>query len=544
LAAAAARAGEDSEPGIADEEEPERTTARLPRRDRGETRVPPVPAASTASTAAADDDTAEAPARRLPSRRPGAALAGGPLAAGPIASGPLAAGTPAGGPLSGDVGSVPPLGPSPFAASASAPPPPADPASAPVGNGTSNGAATGAGAPARAGGGFGMPGRPFTAGTPAGGRRAAGAGGPSAATAAAAAAAARAARSGGASTTASALFTARGPADADTSAQNAGPASNGTSNGTSNGASAPGEDADAPPATTTGSVPGRPESPAAPAAWDHGPAVEAARRSGSGAVDAVPEPVVPDADAAADVDVESGSSSERVFDDEPVAAAPAPLEAPARPETPERDETSRPVEEPAREEAPARVEEPVPVPAAAAAAPGGTPIFDTVSMWFSTDSPAGERERVIDLRDRPEATSRTPASRWSSLGDQRWLATNARAAANPEVAGTTEVGLPRRRPGANLIPSAAAAAPMTAPAARAEPVRRAPAPAAVGGRPVDAGGRTDADAVRGRLSSYQRGLTSARRARHLPADRSSDGLFTAPRGGENDPGRTPGEQGG
>jgi hypothetical protein len=57
-------------------------------------------------------------------------------------------------------------------------------------------------------------------------------------------------------------------------------------------------------------------------------------------------------------------------------------------------------------------------------------------------------------------------------------------------------------------------------------------------------GRADADLVRGRLSSYQRGLTSARRARHLPADRSADGLFTAPRGGENDPGRTPGEQGG
>ena len=176
------------------------------------------------------------------------------------------------------------------------------------------------------------------------------------------------------------------------------------------------------------------------------------------------------------------------------------------------------------------------------AEPAGTPIFDTVSMWFTADgSPSPGPNRVIDLRDAP-TDRRTPvsAARWSALGDQRWMATNARAAAGPEVSGTTEVGLPRRRPGANLIPSAAAAAPVTAPAARPETAaRRAP----FGGR-ADLPGRADADAVRGRLSSYQRGLTSARRARHLPADRSGDGLFAASRSGENDPGRSPGEQGG
>ena len=173
-----------------------------------------------------------------------------------------------------------------------------------------------------------------------------------------------------------------------------------------------------------------------------------------------------------------------------------------------------------------------------------TPIFDTVSMWFSTDSGSGETDRVIDLRDRPgdrpgEGATRAAAQRWSTLGDQRWLATNARAAAGPEVAGTTEVGLPRRRPGANLIPSAAAAAPVTTPVARPELPRRAPATA---GARTDGGGRADADAVRGRLSSYQRGLTSARRARHLTADRSETGLFAG--GGDNDPGHEPGEQGG
>jgi hypothetical protein len=179
------------------------------------------------------------------------------------------------------------------------------------------------------------------------------------------------------------------------------------------------------------------------------------------------------------------------------------------------------------------------------AASGGrveTPIFDTVSMWFSTDSGSAQPERVIDLRDRPgEVASVSSPPRWSSLGDQRWLATNARAAAGPEVAGTTEVGLPRRRPGANLIPSAASAAPATSSGARPEAHRRAPA---VTGARGEGPGRVDADALRGRLSSYQRGLTSARRARHLPADRSDGGLYGGSAGGDNDSGRSSGEQGG
>jgi hypothetical protein len=171
----------------------------------------------------------------------------------------------------------------------------------------------------------------------------------------------------------------------------------------------------------------------------------------------------------------------------------------------------------------------------------GNPIFDTVSMWFS-DGGSGEKDRVIDLRDRPvDGESRAESQRWSTLGDQRWLATNARAAAGPEVAGTTEVGLPRRRPGANLIPSAASAAPVAAPAARSEAQRRTPA---VTGARREGPGGVDADAVRGRLSSYQRGLASARRARHLPAERRDAGLNGDGAGGDNDPGRSPGEQGG
>jgi hypothetical protein len=247
-------------------------------------------------------------------------------------------------------------------------------------------------------------------------------------------------------------------------------------------------------ASTTGSV-GRPDTPAAPAAWDNGAAAEAARGSSPAAV----PPLVQDAAPA-----------------QPARERPATtVPAPAEPLTGE-----------------------VPLSGAERA---GTPIFDTVSMWFTTDGTTGETERVIDLRDRPDGSRpRATSSRWSSLGDQRWLATNARAAAEPEVAGTTEVGLPRRRPGANLIPSAAAAAPLTAPVARPEPPRRT---AATAGARADRPGRADADLVRGRLSSYQRGLTSARRARHLPADRSDTGLFAAG-GGDDDPGHTPGEHGG
>jgi hypothetical protein len=41
--------------------------------------------------------------------------------------------------------------------------------------------------------------------------------------------------------------------------------------------------------------------------------------------------------------------------------------------------------------------------------------------------------------------------------------------------------------------------------------------------------RADPDAVRGRLGSYQRGLTSARRSRRAPGD--GDTLFAGPKDG-------------
>ncbi len=187
-----------------------------------------------------------------------------------------------------------------------------------------------------------------------------------------------------------------------------------------------------------------------------------------------------------------------------------------------------------------------------------TPIFDSISLWFSDEpttpvaqppaSPAAagsrpesrpavaaaeEAERLIDLRDErtPEpagsAATASLASRWASLGDQQWLATNARAAAGPEVAGDTTAGLPRRQPGANLLPSATSAAPAVPAAASAGPVHRA-----------------DADTVRGRLGSYQRGVSSARRSRQIPTGGTAAGLFTAARTAADESGHESEDHGG
>nr|WP_269329361.1 ATP-binding protein [Kineosporia babensis] len=136
-----------------------------------------------------------------------------------------------------------------------------------------------------------------------------------------------------------------------------------------------------------------------------------------------------------------------------------------------------------------------------------TPIFDQISVWFSSEpaqnnSPSISVEngdqRIIDLRAN-ERENPKQSSRWAALGDQRWLATNARAASAPETDGRSDAGLPTRRPGANLLPSTAGAVTDSAPAR--------PRPAAARSQPADA------TVVRGRLGSYQRGLANARKAR-------------------------------
>ncbi len=180
-----------------------------------------------------------------------------------------------------------------------------------------------------------------------------------------------------------------------------------------------------------------------------------------------------------------------------------------------------------------------------------TPIFDQISVWFTAE-PTGSipaispqtshaaAQDVIDLRDSELSAERQPSSRWSSLGDQRWLATNARAAAAPDTEGVTETGLPLRRPGANLLPSASSAAPPVQPgrAAGTSPAEAGHPDATVPSKENPA----DADLVRGRLGSYQRGLANARKARAQPApepafDPVGASLFTANSDGSDDAGR-------
>ncbi len=246
----------------------------------------------------------------------------------------------------------------------------------------------------------------------------------------------------------------------------------------------------------------------------------------------------------------------------PTVAAPLPAAAPAAPAPADSEGAPSPFELEARAAAaastgryqPADPNAPMIGTVSGQPERAQTPIFDSISVWFSDDRAASvagrpaEPAQVIDLREsaglRPTGTAPAPApsapaggmapfgvpaasgpgtgNRWASLGDQRWIATNMRAAAAPETAGATSAGLPRRRPGANLLPSAAAAA--GAPTAAPTPPAR----------------RTDAESVRGRLGSYQRGLSSARRARHLPPEPDSSGMFH----GGTEAGQGAGRQGG
>jgi hypothetical protein len=74
---------------------------------------------------------------------------------------------------------------------------------------------------------------------------------------------------------------------------------------------------------------------------------------------------------------------------------------------------------------------------------------------------------------------------WRSAGDEGWLA--ASAAAQPRVAATTDAGLPRRTPSAQLVPGAVPQFSNEA-----------------------AGGRRDPDDVRGVLAAYHRGVQRGR----------------------------------
>jgi signal transduction histidine kinase len=133
-----------------------------------------------------------------------------------------------------------------------------------------------------------------------------------------------------------------------------------------------------------------------------------------------------------------------------------------------------------------------------------TPIFDDVaSAWFSENkqvpgnwSPAGsapaggdDRHEVMASAGREQLSGRPGQVSWGSA-DSGWQA--AETLVQPSNGEVTAAGLPRREPRAQLVPGAAEAAAGTGP----------------GGQPA-----RSAEAVRGRLASYQRGVREGRQGR-------------------------------
>ncbi|MFD4254887.1 nitrate- and nitrite sensing domain-containing protein [Amycolatopsis thermoflava] len=124
-----------------------------------------------------------------------------------------------------------------------------------------------------------------------------------------------------------------------------------------------------------------------------------------------------------------------------------------------------------------------------------TPIFDeTLSAWFrSDDPPAAASKTAESTSDKAEsAPGDKAASGWDFAVDENWRAVQAASQVEPKT--FTDAGLPKRRRGEQLLPGSAAA--------------ETPAPNPQREIPV----RDPAD-VRGRLSSFQRGVNRARHAK-------------------------------
>ncbi len=137
-----------------------------------------------------------------------------------------------------------------------------------------------------------------------------------------------------------------------------------------------------------------------------------------------------------------------------------------------------------------------------------TPIFDEMlSAWFREDKPAADEEPAAS-REVPPEERRS----WDFASDENFRTVQERTKAEPTA--FTEAGLPRRRRGEQLLPGSAtpagpAAAPKPAPAGPDLPVRD----------PAD---------VRGRLSSFQQGVTRGRRQAAAQRPRGGQQRATQP----------------
>ncbi|MBE8518741.1 nitrate- and nitrite sensing domain-containing protein, partial [Amycolatopsis sp. H6(2020)] len=142
------------------------------------------------------------------------------------------------------------------------------------------------------------------------------------------------------------------------------------------------------------------------------------------------------------------------------------------------------------QEATAGAEPPPPAPAPDRSET--TPIFDEMlSAWFREDKPPAEEEPAAASPETPPEERRS----WDFASDENFRTVQERTKAEPTA--FTDAGLPRRRRGEQLLPGSAtppspAATPRPAPAGPDLPVRD----------PAD---------VRGRLSSFQQGVTRGRR---------------------------------
>ena len=111
------------------------------------------------------------------------------------------------------------------------------------------------------------------------------------------------------------------------------------------------------------------------------------------------------------------------------------------------------------------------------------PIFDSLeSDWFRRSGKTLSSTRV-------QSTQQAPQSSWTSPADEGWRAAQALAA--PAAGETTQAGLPRRVPRANLVPGSIGSG---GPEAEAEGPARSP------------------DAARNRMASFQRGVREGRAA--------------------------------
>jgi signal transduction histidine kinase len=115
----------------------------------------------------------------------------------------------------------------------------------------------------------------------------------------------------------------------------------------------------------------------------------------------------------------------------------------------------------------------------------------------SVETPAESVEPVVEDEPQEQAPQYSEPEPWTSPGDEGWQAARA-LLDNTEEAAQTTAGLPKRVPKAHLVPGSAAP--------RHEAAADAPAPPSLPPLPP-----RSAEAVRGRMSSFQQGV---RRGRH------------------------------